>query len=99
MPKLFIKILALLILTSFSVETAVQVFKNSKTELAALVEPGDSEKKSGEEKSEKETEKDKINFSFRHLMFKELSYSHCNHLNAIITSAYLSLPEIPPDQA
>jgi hypothetical protein len=99
MKGLFIKILAVLILLSFAADSTMQVWDTYKTELKTVHEKEDSEKKTEEEKVEKETEKDKINYFFRHHIHDGLTIKYYKRNLSIVTSAYLSLPEIPPDQA
>lgn len=98
MKNLVINLLAMIILSSFTAETTLHAFDKSATEISTASENSDSEKNTEEEKAEKETEKDKINYFIRHRFQNgnELQYFGL-HLS-IITSAYLSLPEIPPDQ-
>jgi hypothetical protein len=99
MQKLFIKILAFILLFSFLSETVESVFENSISVYSALTENEDSEKKSESSKTEKEDEKDKVSIS--HLNNNNVVFSMGNYCrnNTVITTAYLSLPEIPPDQA
>jgi hypothetical protein len=98
MKKQFIKLLVIIILSSFTAETALVVFDKSVTEISATTDKKDSEKNTEEEKAEKETEKDKINYAYRQRLQNVFKLKHTGLHLCITTSAYLSLPEIPPDQ-
>lgn len=99
MKNLVINLLAMIILSSFTVETSFRVFDKSANEISAASEKNDSEKNTEEEKAEKETEKEKINNSYRQRIQNVIKLQHSDLHLCITTSAYLSLPEIPPDQA
>jgi hypothetical protein len=97
MKKLFIKFLAIAILTSFTTETVLLITERTVFEFSAGIEKEDSEKQTEEEKAEKETEKDKINFSNRTRFQNSCELQQYGLHFSIVTSACLSLPEIPPD--
>jgi hypothetical protein len=98
MKKLIIKLLVLIILSSFTGEAALFVIDKSVTEISATTDKEDSEQNTEEEKAEKETEKDKTNYSYRQRLQNVIKLKHTGLHLYITTSAYLSLPEIPPDQ-
>jgi hypothetical protein len=94
---LFFKILTGLLLFSFTAETTILLFNNS--ELICLQAENDkSEKKQGENKSEKEDDKDKIVLFTSNIMVRNNAEFQNNRNHTFITTAYLSLPEIPPNR-
>lgn len=97
MKNKLLKIFTLLLLLSVSAETVSVFWANNETSIVVI----DTEEKNNSktDESEKEKSKDKIN----QLLFlvSEFNNARClfvlNHIY-FKYSAYLSLPEIPPDQ-
>ncbi len=98
MRSLFPQILIVLIFLSLGAEISVPLFKNSEP-ISVQAEKEEKEKKSEENKTEKEDFKDKIVFNNSHGTPSAQTRFLFNRNNCLLTSAYLSLPEIPPDQA
>lgn len=98
MRFLFPKILSVLIFFSLGVEMAVPLFKNSEP-INVQAEKEETEKKAEENKTEKEDFKDKIVFNSSHGAPSVQAMFIFTRNNSLLTTAYLSLPEIPPDQA
>jgi hypothetical protein len=98
MKSIISRILFSLLLISFISEKAAYMADSQDIHFIQ-VDSDDPEKKSGENKTEKEDEKDKTLYfqsAFIGLCYAEIEYKRNN---MVITSEFLSLPEIPPDRA
>ncbi len=97
MKNKLLKILILLLLLSVSAETVSGIWTNNETSIAVIDTEEKNNSKTGE--TEKEESKDKINQQLS--LVTKFNNTRClfvlNHIY-FKYSAYLSLPEIPPDQ-
>jgi hypothetical protein len=98
MRKVVSKILIVFLLISYVSEITVSAFAHIPP-VCTIADGDDSEDKKEEEKKEKEENKEKISsFSFP-IMLAIISENTLLRNHFFKNSTFLSLPEIPPDQA
>jgi hypothetical protein len=99
MRKLVYKILILLLLISFTVEIATPLFRNDSS-VSLLMGAEDSDEKKDNDKKEKEEDvKDRSSSVIKFISSIETVTDFCLKNDLIETLGFLSLPEMPPDQA
>jgi hypothetical protein len=99
MQKLVFKILILLLLISYTVEIATPLFRNDGS-VSLLMGAEDSDEKKDNDKKEKEEDvKDRGSSAIKFISSIETVTDFCLKNDLIETLGFLSLPEMPPDQA
>jgi hypothetical protein len=99
MGKLFYKILALILLISFTTEIVTPLFPDSSS-ISLLIESQDLDEKKENEKKEKEEEiKDRNSSNSNFLPLIEMVTDFYLKNELVNTLGFLSLPDMPPDQA
>ncbi len=98
MRKIVSKILIVCLLISFFSEITVSAFTPIEA-VCTIADGDDSEDKKEEEKKEKEENKDKISSLSFTVLLVTVSENTFLRNQFFKNSTFLSLPEIPPDQA
>lgn len=99
MRELVYKILVLLLLISFTVELTTPLFRIYSS-VGLLMETQDADEKKDNDKKEKEDEaKDKCPSGIKLFALVEIVTYFYQKNHFIKTLSFLSLPEMPPDQA
>ena len=96
MYKLLSKIVVIILLLAISVEFVMPVFTGSNP-VCIAVDGDESEEKKSDEKTEKEDGKDKVSYKNDFLMPLSLIDKPFSINFFFSTTAYKSLPDIPPD--
>jgi len=99
MRKLICKILVLVLLISFSVEVTTPLFRNNSA-VSLLMDTQEADEKKDNDKKEKEGEaKDKFLLNIKLLSLIEIGTDFYLKNDLVKSLDFLSLPEMPPDQA
>lgn len=99
MQKFMFKILVLVLLISFSVEMSIPLLSNINS-LSLVMDPQEADEKKETDKKEKDGEaKEKCLSAIKSLIVIEIGTDFYLKNDLVKTPGFLSLPEMPPDQA
>ncbi len=99
MRKFVYKILVLILLISFTVEIATPLFRDYSPFSLIMGSQDPDEKKENEKKGKEEETKDKNSSNSNFLLLIEMVTDFYLKNDLVNTQDFLSLPDMPPDQA